>query len=121
VEVIPMGGDKVFTRCRNNEDMMKVFNEAVDFFSLFCSSVHQWTPTDTIYERGAWVRVYGTPIHAWNLNFFKLCTSECGRFLRADDCTLDRGRIDYARILLSTTSLDVLNKNLVLLVDGENI
>jgi len=119
VEVIPMGGDRVFMRCRNNDDIMKVFNEAVDFFSLLFSSMHHWLPTDTIYERGAWVRVYGTPIHAWNVNFFKLCTSECGRFLWADESTLDRGRMDYVRILLSTSSLVVLNKNMDLLVDGQ--
>jgi len=42
VEVIPMGGDKVFLRCRNNDDIMQVFNEAIDFFSLLFSNVHQW-------------------------------------------------------------------------------
>jgi len=32
---------------------------------------------------------------------------------------MKRGRIDYARIPLSTTSLEVLNKTIVLLVDGQ--
>ena len=89
VEVIPMGVDKVFLHCNNNEDMMQVFNEEIDFFSLLFSAVHHWTSTDTKYERGAWVCVYGTPIHAWNTNFFKLCVSECGRFVRTVECTLD--------------------------------
>jgi len=37
----------------------------------------------------------------------------------ADECTMDRGRIEYARLLISTTSLDVLNQTKVLLVYGQ--
>ena len=35
VEVIPMGGDKVFLRCHSNDDVLKVFNYASEFFSMF--------------------------------------------------------------------------------------
>jgi len=113
-----MGGDKVFLRCRNNEDFMQVFNEAIHFFGMLFYVVHRWMPSDAIYERGTWVSIYGTPIHVWNTNFFKLCVSQCGRFIKADDCTVDRGRIDYARILISTPSVEVLNKSMVMLIDG---
>ncbi|KEH26379.1 DUF4283 domain protein [Medicago truncatula] len=97
-----------------------VFNDAADFFGLFLTDVHKWTSKEVWYERGAWVRIYGTPVHAWNINFFKLCVSKCGRFVREDECTLERGRIDFARILISTYSLEVLNKMMVLMVDGCN-
>jgi len=70
VEFIPMGGEKVFLRCRNNDDILKVFNEAIHFFGMIFSSVQQWQPRDITYERGAWVRVYGTPLNAWNVDFF---------------------------------------------------
>lgn len=118
VEVIPMGGDRIFLRTRNNEDIWEVFNEALDFFSMFLSEVHKWSPEAFCYERGAWLRVYGTPAHAWNTEFFKLCVSRCGKYVRADECTVDRGRIDFARILITTSSLEVLNMTTVVLVDG---
>lgn len=60
-------------------------------------------------RRGAWLRVYGIPIHAWNELFFKLCVMECGTYLRMDDMSLDRGRFDYARILISTSSIEAVN------------
>ena len=69
-------------------------------------------------ERGAWIRVYCIPAHAWNADFFKICASSCGRFVRVDECTSDRGRIDFARILISTTSLEILNKTSDVLIDG---
>jgi len=44
--------------------------------------------------------------------------SDCGRLIRANECTLDKGRLDYACILISTKSLEVLNSTFVLLIDG---
>lgn len=85
---------------------------------MFLSDVQKWSSKKLRYERGAWLRVYGTPAHAWNINFFKLCASDCGKFVKADECTLDRGRIDYARVLITTTSLEVLNFTTDVLVDG---
>jgi len=70
------------------------------------------------FKRGAWLRVYGIPLHAWNEGFFKLCGFECGRYLRSDNASLARERFDYARILISTTSLEVVNVTEKFLVDG---
>lgn len=50
-------------------------------------------------------------MHAWNLDFFKLCVY--------DNMTLDKGWVDYARVLISTSSLDVIKTSATLLVDGE--
>jgi hypothetical protein len=110
VVVIPMGGNIVFLRYRNNEDIMQLFNDAINFFGMIFFDVHKWSSKDVWYERGAWLHVYGTPAYAWNRNFFKLCASECYRFVWADDYTLDREQIDFSRIIISTTSLDVLNR-----------
>jgi len=58
------------------------------------------------------------PLHAWNYDFFKLCILDCGRLLRIDDITLECDRFDYARILLSTTSLEIINTQAQIMVDG---
>ena len=71
VDVISMGGDRFFLRCRSDNDIFKVFNDADDFFSMFLSDVHKWSFENLWYEHGAWLRVYGTLAHAWNTIFFK--------------------------------------------------
>jgi hypothetical protein len=43
---------------------------------------------------------------------------DCGRFLRSDNYTVARDRLDYARVLISTTALAVVKKVEQLLVDG---
>jgi hypothetical protein len=67
---------------------------------------------------GAWVRIYGIPIHAWNSELFKFAIFECGRFLRLDDSTVAKDRFDYARALLATLSLEIINFSERILIDG---
>jgi len=43
---------------------------------------------------------------------------DVGCLLRVDDCTVDRDRFDYARVLLSTTSLDIIHSGAQVLIDG---
>lgn len=92
VVVTPMGNDRVFIHCVGGEDIWKVFNDAIHFFGMLFVDLQKWSAVDVIYERGAWLRIYGTPVHAWNTLFFKLCVSGCGRFIRSDECTVDRAR-----------------------------
>ncbi|MCH83074.1 sulfate transporter, partial [Trifolium medium] len=73
------------------------------------------------FQRGAWVRLYGIPLHAWNEFFFKLCVLDCGRYMRADSCTVEKDGLDYARILIATPALEVVKSVEKLLVEGELI
>jgi len=82
------------------------------------TNVVQWDKGDVPFHRGAWLRLYGIPLHAWNEYFFKLCVMECGRFLRTDMCSLEKERFDYARVLVSTPSLDIIFVVEKLLIDG---
>ncbi|GAU32086.1 hypothetical protein TSUD_53540 [Trifolium subterraneum] len=42
---------------------------------------------------------------------------DCGRFLRVDECTLERDMFDYARVLVATSSVEVHNFTANILVD----
>jgi len=120
VVVTPMGSDRVFLHCVGEEDIWHVFNEAIHFFGLLFSKIHRWSAVDVKYERGAWIRVYGTPVYAWNESFFKTCVMKCGRYIRSDDSTVDKARLDYARVLISTTIVEVVNASTEIVVDGCN-
>jgi len=69
------------------------------------------------FKRGAWLRLYGIPLHAWSDDFFKLCVMDCETFLRTNLVSLDRVRFDYARVLIVTSSLDIVDCVESLLID----
>jgi len=111
-------GDTVFLHCNNGQDVWKLFNGVVHFFGMLFNNIHKWSESDVRYERGAWVRLYGVPIHAWNVNFFKVCVSSIGRFLQADICIVDKARLDFARILVATPNVEILNLSVEFSIDG---
>jgi len=121
IDIIPIGADKVFVHSLSGADVSVVVVKARQFFDLIFSNLVPWKEEVLPFQRGAWIRLYGIPIHAWNESFFKLCVLDCGRFLRTDNCSLNRERFDYARVLISTTSLDVVNTSDRILVDGEMV
>jgi len=63
------------------------------------------------------VRIYGVPLHTWNINFFKLCVLDCGRLLRVDNFTLEKERYDCGRVLVATSYLEVINATTKIVVD----
>jgi hypothetical protein len=89
------------------------FNMARPFFDHIFSSIVRWDQETLPFQRGAWVRLYGVPLHAWNTEFFKLCAFACGRYLRTDEGSLERDRFDYARVLIATSSLEVINMQIL--------
>ncbi|GAU33774.1 hypothetical protein TSUD_393360 [Trifolium subterraneum] len=118
--IIPMGADKVFVKSTTEADVMAILEGAKDFFKLLFSNWARWNKEVVPSQRGAWVRLYGIPLHAWNENFFKLCVFDC-RYLRADSGSVERDRLDYARILIATSALEIVTKEEKLLVEGELI
>jgi hypothetical protein len=117
VDVIHLGADKVFVRSTAGSDIVSIMERAREFFSLIFSHWAKWEEKATSFQRGAWVRLYGVPLHAWNERFFTLCVFECGRFLRADSYTVEKDRLDFARVLIATSSLEVVKRVERLLVN----
>jgi len=118
VIVTLLGGDRVFLNCIGGEDFSKVLAGAQDFFGVLFSNFHKWSESLVKYERGAWLRVYGIHVHAWNDIFFKLCVSGIGRFLHVDECTTDKSRLDFARVLVTTLNIEIVNKTSEFVIDG---
>jgi hypothetical protein len=119
--VTPMGADKVFLRRAEGGDAMSLVADAADFFKHIFSNWIRWVDDKRFYHRGAWVRLYGVPLSAWNVDFFKLCVFECGRFIRADSCSAEKDRLDFARVLIATSDLAIVSRVERVLVDGAQV
>lgn len=119
LNVIPFGVDRVFIRSVLDVKASTILEGAKDFFDHIFVNIGWWDKQLVPRQRGAWLRLYGIPLHAWNEIFFKLCVLDCGRFLWTDCCSMDRDRFDYARILIATSSLEVVDCVEKISVDGE--
>ena len=116
-EIIPMGADKVYLRSSDVVDVNSLLSGAADFFKAFFNVIESWNGKYGKFERGTWIRLYGIPLQAWNEFFLKLCAFDFGHMMKVDSCTVDRDQLDYARVLLATTSLKFFNDSINILVD----
>lgn len=119
IEITPMGADRVLIRSSSDVLVHTIINDAKEFFDHFFKNIVRWEKKILPFQRGAWLRIYGVPIHAWNVSFFKLCVLDCGRYLRTDVCSVEKERFDYARVLVATPSFEILNCSEVVLIDRE--
>jgi len=70
IELILLGADKVFVQSLSAVSASEIVREAKQFFDLIFASMVRWDKEAMPFQRGAWLRVYGIPLHAWNEFFF---------------------------------------------------
>lgn len=109
INIIPLGADMVFIHSLSDADVSTIITEARDFFAHFFTNIVHWDKKVVLFQRGAGLRLYGIPLHALNESFFKLCVLDCGRFLSSDPCSMEKERFDFARVLIATSSLEIVN------------
>lgn len=118
-KLISLGEDNVVLHPGVEGDAMELFKAAADFIGNFLDDCRPWMLDSIVnYERGAWVRCYGVPLHVWNDIFFLELAATQGRLLKIDDCTTNKDRLDYARLLISTPSLKEINVIEKVWIDG---
>ncbi|GAU10944.1 hypothetical protein TSUD_112380 [Trifolium subterraneum] len=119
--LIALGGDNILIHQDSDGLAENLFQEAAEIMNNFLEDCRPWELGDArIYERGAWLRCYGVPIQAWNPIFFCELAESQGRLLKIDDCTYNKEQMDYARILVATTSLQEINTSISVVIDNIN-
>jgi hypothetical protein len=81
----------VFLHVVNREDFMTRFNNAREFFHEYLYDCRAWSKTiDMVYEIGVWGEVLWCSVARMNIHFFAIIASLKGRFLKVDECTMNK-------------------------------
>jgi hypothetical protein len=119
--IITLGGDNVLLHPRGKGKSEPILPAAYDLLNNFFIDFKPWSREDEINcVRGAWVRCYGVPIVAWNSIFFAELAETQGNLLMIDEVTINKDRMDFARILITTSSLKEINTTVKVLIDNKD-
>ncbi|MCH84634.1 DUF4283 domain protein, partial [Trifolium medium] len=110
IRIIPMGGRKVFIQPTEDEDLWAVIKDAEDYFNHWFVKIREWNTSEVSVDRVVWIRIFGTPVHAWKKDFFKKIVESFGEFLVLDWDTSQKRRLDFARVLIKTSYLSFINQ-----------
>jgi len=64
IEVTLIGADRVLIRSSSDVHVSTIINDAKEFFEYFFTNFVRWEKKVMPFQRGAWFRLYGIPIHA---------------------------------------------------------
>ncbi|GAU41124.1 hypothetical protein TSUD_288140 [Trifolium subterraneum] len=70
-------------------------------------------------DRAIWIRLYGVPIHAWRETFFRKVLELTGEVIVQDEDTCKKRRLDFARVLVRTSSLSFIIQVEKVMIDGD--
>ncbi|XP_058726466.1 uncharacterized protein LOC131597816 [Vicia villosa] len=82
------------------------------------SSIRPWAPNDVDTERLTCLRIYGIPCNVWGEGFFKLVTETVGTFIKCEESTETRFRMDDARVCIKTGRRELINVSVKAVIDG---
>ncbi|GAU51926.1 hypothetical protein TSUD_417090, partial [Trifolium subterraneum] len=78
-----------------------------------------WDPFQRPRGRRIWVRIFGTPIHAWGWDCFEKIVWTWGRLISLDKQTQNQERLDVARAQVVVNSWDFVDQTIEIKVHGE--
>lgn len=116
--VTPMGGDLVLIKPVEGEDFVEFVKNYEDLVEMWFYDLRPWSPGDVAREREAWIRCEGLPIHAWSNHIFESLVACLGSFISTDTNTMEKKRLDVARVLIRTSSWEAVNRVIKVRING---
>ncbi|XP_058732712.1 uncharacterized protein LOC131604256 [Vicia villosa] len=93
--------------------------EKKSWWEQWFSKLKRWEPEDIDKERVAWIRVMGVPCHAWCEKCFCLLVDSIGVFMKCEEGTLLKNRMDVANICIRTKIQDRVDVVVRLSIEGQ--
>lgn len=113
-----MGSNLVLIQVDEGEEFMDLLRDAEECFQAWFDDISVWSSDVVVRERYAWVRCQGVPLHAWKEDFFRVIVMGVGSYVTEDLKTTKMQHLDMARVLIRTTSWEVINSVLKVCVNG---
>ncbi|WRX34215.1 protein of unknown function DUF4283 - like 10 [Theobroma cacao] len=96
---------------------LSLYKEIFDTWFEVIRPYHEWTEEKKVC---VWVKLEDVSLHLWQKSFFQAISNSWGRFVEMDKDIEEKGRLDFASILVEVTSkLKITSMNRVS-VEGVN-
>ncbi|KAK7273224.1 hypothetical protein RIF29_14273 [Crotalaria pallida] len=109
IKAMRMGGRCVLLEADDDCDVVECLQSNYTWFQGLFEEVKRWNPVVMVHERVIWVQCFGIPLVAWEERFFSLVATVPGSFIKLDDATTLKSRLDVGRMLILTSSKSFIN------------
>ncbi|CAL0321547.1 unnamed protein product [Lupinus luteus] len=106
VKTIHMGEKLFLLKSEGNVDIRNIFSDEEQWWKSIFKEIKSWSPSIRPVDRLVWIKYLGVPAHAWTKDFFRSIFENVSEFVRIDEDTKNMERLDFARCLLATPSMN---------------
>ncbi|XVF82531.1 hypothetical protein PTKIN_Ptkin16aG0057100 [Pterospermum kingtungense] len=103
-KLAPMGGVTVCATFSSKEERDGFVDKEQLCAEDYLDSCKIWNNSVAERDLAVWVNMEEVPLQLWNEQFFKSIGDCWGSFIRLDDCSASKKRLDIARMLVSVSS-----------------
>ncbi|XVF51723.1 hypothetical protein PTKIN_Ptkin04bG0207700 [Pterospermum kingtungense] len=103
-KLAPMEGVTVCATFSSKEEHDGFVDKAQLYAKDYFNSCKIWNNAGAERDLAVWVNMEEVPLQLWNEQFFKSIGDCWGSFIRLDDCTASKKRLDIARMLVNVSS-----------------
>lgn len=96
-----MGDDVVLIENTSGNSFECLINDLDECFINWWDWYRPWKEDDVSWKRLIWISWYNIPIFAWNERFFATTILKFGAFVKMDEFSVNKSRLDKAKVLLS--------------------
>jgi hypothetical protein len=114
-----LGASQAVITFTDKETMEKELINSCSALANYFSSIKPWKREVKAVDRFAWVSILGLPLIGWNRRCIEFMVEDVGKMIGYDITSVSQGSLMGVKVLLSTTSFTTLNKQLSLILDGE--
>ncbi|KAK7256772.1 hypothetical protein RIF29_30241 [Crotalaria pallida] len=115
ISSVSLGGLHVLIKVACDEGFGKLRDKYALTFDQFFQQIVPWTPYFSLVEHQhqVWVRCTGLPLHAWGINISKTLSMRIGTFVAMIVDSSMQTWLEFARVLISTSSLAVVDSMVI--------
>ncbi|EOY13275.1 Uncharacterized protein TCM_031794 [Theobroma cacao] len=113
------GGLNVIVTFGNKGEMEVVLDQYYDIFSVWFENIKPYNMEKDERRYKVWVKIEELPTHLWNLKMFEAIGNCWGKFLKVDQETERRSRLDVAVIKVEIMSKKNVPVNQQIIVNGK--
>ncbi|KAG6780117.1 hypothetical protein POTOM_012969 [Populus tomentosa] len=103
----------------DNKTMEKELINSSSALKNYFSSIKPWKREVKAVNRFAWVFILGLPLIGWNCRCIESMVEDADKMIGYDITSVSQGSLMGVKVILSTTSFMTFNKQLLLILDGE--
>ncbi|XP_058741851.1 uncharacterized protein LOC131614255 [Vicia villosa] len=118
IKATPLGANLCLLEEMEDGYICELISEGNTWWTQWFKEVRSLNASDVNLERVLWIRIYGVPCRAWNLDLFVSLANTFGSFICLDENTANKTCLDIARVMVRVSATFILAESLKVEVDG---